>query len=555
MKKKNLSVVLAGLMLASVGFTSCKKKIADDENTLEIRVVSLGYGHEYLEELKTKFVAANSDVNVEIVATVEQDEGVILSSGPKANTADLMLGTSPYFKEVDKGAGVVGGYDCVLEDLTDFLDETTYSDGTTLRERFLPYFIEPLQQEVEVDGEWEVRDYRLSYAASVLGIVYNKDLFTANNWELPNTTTELWALADEIKGKDIIPFVNDTAVGYMSYFGYTMFAQYMGVDDYYDYYNPTSIDDFYKYLANSDSYARLYALEELNRMQNPSYGRLSPYAMQDDYGRSQARLVSGEGAMSVNGDWFDREMSVVISQAQDAGKYKKGSGFMKFPIVSALSDKLSYWQELVNGNGVAPTYYDAELQPTELADQLEVADKLLSMLVDYVDNGETGELPSVEFEGKTYTTTTADVETVAAARKVVASLGLSHALVIPAYAKAKELAKKFVAYMYSDEGIEICMQYMNGGMLPVKTDFTKISGYAQKSDFEKEVSAFVQEATIAAHPSKVLDWKISGIPSPTAKFYNYATNSEKYVSPYDTFASTALTRTKFEEMLYNAGLI
>ena len=147
MKKKNLSVVLAGMMLASAGFTACNK-VADDENTLEIRVVSLGYGHQYLEELKKKFVAANPDTNIEIVATIEQDEGVILTAGPKANTADLMLGTYPYFEEVDNGAGVVKGYDHVLEDLTSFLDETTYSDGTTLRERFLPYFVEALQQEV-----------------------------------------------------------------------------------------------------------------------------------------------------------------------------------------------------------------------------------------------------------------------------------------------------------------------------------------------------------------------------------------------------------------------
>ncbi|MBR2023077.1 MAG: extracellular solute-binding protein [Clostridia bacterium] len=554
MKKKNLSVVLAGMMLASAGFTACNK-VADDENTLEIRVVSLGYGHQYLEELKKKFVAANPDTNIEIVATIEQDEGVILTAGPKANTADLMLGTYPYFEEVDNGAGVVKGYDHVLEDLTSFLDETTYSDGTTLRERFLPYFVEALQQEVEINGEWEVRDYRLSYAASVLGIVYNKDLFAVNNWELPNTTMELWALADEIKGKGIIPFVNDTAVGYMTYFGYTMFAQYMGVDDYYDYYRPTSIDDFYKYLANSDSYARLYALEELNRMQNPSYGRLSPYATQDDYGRSQARLVSGEGAMGVNGDWFEREMSIVISQAQETGKYQKGTGFMQFPVVSALSDKLSYWNELVNSNGIANTYYDAELQPTELADQLEVADKLLSMLVDYVDGGKTGELPSIAFEGKTYSTTTEDAEIVEAARKVVSSIGPSHALVIPAYATAKELAKKFVAYMYSDEGIEICMQYMNGGMLPVKTDFTKIDGYEQRTGFQKEVYSFVQNATIASYPQKVLDWKINGLPDPSARFHAHAMDSEKYVSPYDTFVSTSLTKAKFETLMYNAGLI
>ena len=114
MKKKNLSVVLAGMMLASAGFTACNK-VADDENTLEIRVVSLGYGHQYLEELKKKFVAANPDTNIEIVATIEQDEGVILTAGPKANTADLMLGTYPYFEEVDNGAGVVKGYDHVLE--------------------------------------------------------------------------------------------------------------------------------------------------------------------------------------------------------------------------------------------------------------------------------------------------------------------------------------------------------------------------------------------------------------------------------------------------------
>ncbi len=555
---KKIRTLLAAILVFVMVFsaTGCKKeRVPDDENTLEISVISRGLGTSFLDELKKVFEAENPGKTVYVVPTYVEDEGDVLQSGPKANTADLMFTMCGYYPAIESGANYVKGYDYALVDLTDFIDETVYEDGTKLRDRFLDNYIGAAEQTVMIDGEYQDRVFRLSWAASNMGIVYNKTLFDSKNWKLPNTTDELFALADTIKKDNIIPFVNDTSAGYMTYFGYTLFAQYLGAEDYVSYFMPASADDWYKYTSSFDSteaYARYYALDGMNKLQNPTYGRLNPKAQQDDYGRSQARLISGEGAMGINGDWFDREMSTIIDQANENGEY--ATGFMRVPVVSALSDKLSYWDKTVNVSGAFPKYYDAQ-SGVETAQALAACDELLSKLVEYTDNGRVGELPSINYGGKTITATESDADCVDKARRTVCSLGASHCVSIPAYSNAIPLAKEFLKFMYSDRGAEICMKNMGGGMLPIKYDVTKSEEYATATAFEKATYQNSLTAIMAPYPAKVLDYKVSSLPTPTGRFYMYAEGSGSYVSPHRKFLDDSLTRSKFEEILYNAGII
>lgn len=56
---------------------------------------------------------------------------------------------------------------------------------------------------------------------------------------------------------------------------------------------------------------------------------------------------------------------------------------MKTPVISALSDQLSYWKELLP---LHPTYSAAKAADgTETTETLKLCDELLAGLVDYAD--------------------------------------------------------------------------------------------------------------------------------------------------------------------------
>lgn len=54
---------------------------------------------------------------------------------------------------------------------------------------------------VPVDGT-----YILPYAANAAGILYNREMFEAHGWQIPETWEEMLALCDEIKAEGILPF-------------------------------------------------------------------------------------------------------------------------------------------------------------------------------------------------------------------------------------------------------------------------------------------------------------------------------------------------------------
>jgi len=70
-------------------------------------------------------------------------------------------------------------------------------------ERVLPLFLDL--------GRYNGKLYALAKTYETLGLFYNKTLFAANNWKAPTTLAELEALAEEMKGKGIVPFAAGNA--------------------------------------------------------------------------------------------------------------------------------------------------------------------------------------------------------------------------------------------------------------------------------------------------------------------------------------------------------
>jgi raffinose/stachyose/melibiose transport system substrate-binding protein len=65
-------------------------------------------------------------------------------------------------------------------------------------DRLLPLFMEL--------GKYEGKLYALAKTYETLGLFYNKTLFDKNGWKAPTTIAELESLADEMKGKGLVPF-------------------------------------------------------------------------------------------------------------------------------------------------------------------------------------------------------------------------------------------------------------------------------------------------------------------------------------------------------------
>lgn len=76
------------------------------------------------------------------------------------------------------------------------LDDYAAKLGWT--DRLLPLFTEL--------GKYDGKLYALAKTYETLGLFYNKTLFDKNSWKAPTTIAELEALADEMKGKGLVPF-------------------------------------------------------------------------------------------------------------------------------------------------------------------------------------------------------------------------------------------------------------------------------------------------------------------------------------------------------------
>lgn len=76
------------------------------------------------------------------------------------------------------------------------LDE--YAQKLGWNDRLLPLFMEL--------GKYNGKLYALAKTYETLGLFYNKTLFDKNGWKAPTTIAELEALADEMKGKGLVPF-------------------------------------------------------------------------------------------------------------------------------------------------------------------------------------------------------------------------------------------------------------------------------------------------------------------------------------------------------------
>lgn len=477
-RTKRLMALTAAAFLGFGMLSGCAGRPGGNAD-LKITISKLGYGTEWLKAIAEKYTE-KTGVTFDIVEPVGNAgiDAIYAEMESLASDTDIFITRQRHFFEtIYKGSISVDGvrYPCQYADLTDVYKAD--SDGSTIKEKMKPEF----EQFYNVDEAY----YGLPWAESALGIVRNKDVWDKLGFtdaDVPLTTDELFDLCDTIKSKTaasadlkgVAPFIYSLSDEYYTSFVPLWFGQYEGSE---------SIRNFFNGLdpAGETSY-NLYAydgqekaLEVLNELITDKNGYQHGASKDLTFTNMQSYFLMGQAVFCVNGTWLEIEM----------GSNYKGANidYIKTPVISALSEKLSYYQ---SGADTANN-------------------EKLSALVGYVDahpeEGDNADRPAG--------TTEEDVEIVRDARHIGSYLGegKDHIVSIPAYSRNIEAAKEFLKFIYSDEGLNIFYEVTQGQMLPVIPttgyDESKISA----TTFRKAINDVLNEGYIlpweSSMPTKI----------------------------------------------------
>lgn len=422
-----LVCVLSVSCLSGCGKGKSKSEKGGSTTDIEISYWHAGLGTEFLDNLIAGFKEKHPEYNVYYNASASVAAARAALGLEDTDTVDLYM--------------VVDQYDTTyLEPLDDVLDTTVEGESRSIREKFDPSYLE---LEKSSDGKY----YNLTHGGGMLGFVYNKELFAqAGIEQLPRTTDELALVCGQLSDNDIVPLCHFVQDGYYYTMNEVWFAQYEGVDAYYDFYsNPTKE----KFLTQDGRYEMLKVHEKIN---TPDY--VLQGSNSESHVSIQTKFLDGKAAMMLNGSWLSNEMS----SGDKMGNFE----MMKTPVISSIIDKL----ETVKS--------EADL-------------RALIKAIDNVTDG-TEEI-SVYQDGENYkvkgkTVSKADWERVKTARNTMPMNYSGEVCYIPKYSNAKEGAKEFLRYMYSDEGYKIYMDALH-----IKMPLNLSEGEIDTStwnDFEKQ---------------------------------------------------------------------
>ena len=495
---KKIAAVLVGCLMAFTVLLSvgCVKKIDNSSKTVEVFVFKGGYGVEWLDAMEKAF---EEKTDYDVVKKVQNTGDVIesmIKAGPKTTT-DLFIVSginTSWDSYVNLGNKAVAGYDCVLADLDDVYEAKVDGRDETIAEKMLPGWKESFY--VETDNSASDHYYALPWATGLTTLFYNKDLYDQAGIEHePRTTNELYENCETLLAKGTTPFIYSAPEAYWNPLFWTWWVQYDGLNGYENFFNcrisDTALPDAATAMQIFDQrgiYESLYTIESLIKpnTSKPDEDFIHNSVEAMDYTTAQARFFDKQAAMMPNGDWLENEMATQIAQGMKIGNILP----MRMPIVSALSDKLSYWEE-----GKDVSYNEARTSVS--ADKLEQYDKNLRDLVDYVD-GVTTTLPTYGSEADVQN----DIKIVAESRAVQYTYGVQHTCVIPAYATAVEGAKEFLKFMASDEGLKIYAENTSGSLPPFRFDYENWEGYENMSGYSKKVKEIMEDIKVIPYEMK-----------------------------------------------------
>ena len=409
--KKIMAVLVASTMV--FGLTACggskkekETEIGNSKSDIEIRYWNSGLGTDWLDAMIEAFEKENPEYNVKYSETADVTSVTSAYGLEDVDTVDLYMS--------------VKNYDTTwMEPLNDILDAKAYGDSKTIGEKFNDSYL-------KLEADRENNYYSLTYGGGVFGIVYNKKMLEdAGVDQLPRTSDELTAVCNKLYRADCVPFVHFSNGGYWEFVSEVWFAQADGMDYY--------LNNFYackdekgnspskEVLMKQDG--RYDVLKAYEKFITPEYVMDGSNTI--DHVLAQTKFLNNSAAMMVNGSWLANEMKTTGST--------DGFGMMRVPVISAITKRLDTVK----------------------------SDTVLRLLISAIDDVTDGKKDISEFKsGDGYVVdgneiSASDWDKVAEARNTVAANYSGESVFIPRYSNAKEGAKEFLKFMYSDKGYKI----------------------------------------------------------------------------------------------------
>ena len=523
MKFKKFLLPIITICTALLSVTGCTKTVkVGGEATIQIKSYKGGYGTDFLHELIKQYHEAHPEISFEIVeesALLDGEKGAAEIALPKKNQIDLYFITGLDINYlVKRSSSVLNKRDVtLLEPLDDIFESKAVGldgkeENETIKERFFGGFEELIRYEGEFP-KWRGTIFNLPWADAMTGLFVNKKILDKYNVEIPLTSDEFTAAVQTIYTKgasqDTYPFSwgGNNAAGYWQYLYETWFAQYTGVKTFNNFMNcdPGNgkiVEEGYKVYENEGILKSLKAMFDILDLNYSPKGSRSKTHME-----AQTEFFTGRSAFMIDGDWILNEMK--------RDYYEQGKDIIMIgaPVLSSIGEEI----------GIT----DAQLH------------KLVEMIDKHKSNSEIkGVIPSLIDE---------NIARVVAARSVHDTIGIGHQIVIPSYADAKEAAKDFIRFFYSNDGCRIFRNFANAN-LPLS--FTKQEGdtntpFIQSLDKVRNYDNPTIVTSVAAYNG------VRTTPTPPIYMFNYSAWATPYTFMYIMMDKASSSPALSPEKIYN----
>ena len=198
--KKGMVTSLIFLSTLTLGLTACgksNKSNVDGEEVngktnqeLTIAALEGGYGREMYSEVISAFEKANPGVKVNLTISKSLEDEI---------TPNMKAGKFPDLVVLGQGrsAGLTESLikDNALEDVTDVLEMTVPTEDVKVKDKLIDGIVGNLNTNPYGDDQ----TYLMPMYYAPTGLVYDQNLLSQNNWEVPTTFEGLFKLGDEAK--------------------------------------------------------------------------------------------------------------------------------------------------------------------------------------------------------------------------------------------------------------------------------------------------------------------------------------------------------------------
>ncbi len=465
--KKSIAVVLC--FLVGLSTVACSKPYEVDQskksNVCKVKAVKAGYEVDWLTAIAEKFnqTYAEEGYKIDIVLTDTEINMMNEIKTPRNNDIDLYFEYNSVNRLVEASRSILGAKGgALLEDLTDLYNSKAVGlDKQEQGEKIIDRYDSAVLSSCKYTGVLSGYDgiYSMYYQGGSGGIYVNKKVLAEKGYTFDDllTTDDLLkivrALApsstadsdgdgteDVLDTDSFFPVAwGGTVPGYWNWLAQVLFAQYQGRDAYHDFWNfkpaqGTQVENGYEVYRDRGMYESLRIIEQLSNRDFTVPGTSS-----FTHTAAQARVFNGTSLLMVNGDWLYKEME------KDYGAKLNDVIAIKTPVISALGVKL----------GLCGTQH---AEGTTCAN----CEAKLKAIVKNVDLGKDKSAIATE-NGVSEESAQAIID---ARNYYLREIQEAFALSIPSYADAKDVAKLFIRFMFSDEMNDLYREHTYVSLFP-----------------------------------------------------------------------------------------